>query len=111
MSDLNAPELRICFVCWGNICRSPAAEFIMRDKLERAGLGQRVAVESRGTSDEHLGQQADRRTIAEAKRRGIDIEPHRVSQFTTDDFDRFNLILIADGTNYTRVLRQARTDD
>jgi protein-tyrosine phosphatase len=82
----------------------------MRDKLERAGLGDRVAVESRGTSDEHLGQQADRRTIAEAERRGLDLEPHRVKQFTTDDFDRFDLILIADRTNQTRVLRRARTD-
>jgi protein-tyrosine phosphatase len=111
MNAAATPELRICFVCWGNICRSPAAEFIMRDKLERAGLGERVAVESRGTSDEHLGQQADRRTIAEGKRRGIDIVPHRVSQFTTSDFDRFDLIFIADGVNHSRVLRRARTDD
>src|SRR3954454_13420368 len=114
MSDaLPDPQsvLRLCFVCWGNICRSPAAEYVMRDTLERAGLADRVAVESRGTSDEHLGQQADQRTIAEAKRRGLDIEPHRVSQFSTADFDRFDLILIADRTNQTRVLRRARNDD
>ena len=56
---------RICMVCLGNICRSPMAEVILREELERAGLSGRVEVDSAGTGDWHLGSPMDPRARAE----------------------------------------------
>ena len=55
---------RICFVCTGNICRSPMAEVVCRAQLAERGLGERVSVDSAGTGDWHVGQPADPRTVA-----------------------------------------------
>jgi protein-tyrosine phosphatase len=101
---------KLCFVCWGNICRSPAAEAIMRRLVDDAGLSDRITVDSAGTSSEHLGEPPDRRTIKEARRRGLDVEGHRVWRFESDDdFDRFDLVLVVDRVNERRLLDRART--
>lgn len=102
---------RICFVCWGNICRSPAAEVIMQRMVDDAGLAGSIDVESRGTSDEHLGEPPDKRTMREAERRGLDLTEHRVKTLSRDDFEAFDLIVMADALNFRRVERLARTDD
>lgn len=65
-----ASPYRILTICTGNICRSPMAEFLLREALEEAGLGDRVQVDSAGVSDEEEGNPADPRTIAELRRRG-----------------------------------------
>ena len=106
MTEADAP-FRLCFVCWGNICRSPAAEAIMRSLVDEAGLGERITVDSAGTSSEHLGEPPDRRTIKEARRRGLDVEGHRVWRFDRDDFDRFDLVLVVDRVNERRLLDRA----
>ena len=62
MSDTDQ-GYRVVVVCWGNICRSPMAEFILREAFEDAGLGDRVSVSSAGTSTEELGRPMDRRTM------------------------------------------------
>jgi protein-tyrosine phosphatase len=103
--------VRLCFVCWGNICRSPAAEAIMRRLVDDAGLGDRITIDSAGTSSEHLGEPPDRRTIKEARRRGLDVERHRVWRFESDDFDRFDLVLVVDRMNEQRLLNRARTPE
>src|SRR5262249_59516222 len=64
-----------------------------------------------GTSSEHLGEPPDRRTIKEARRRGLDVEGHRVWRFDSDDFDRFDLILVVDRLNQRRLLDRARTPE
>ncbi len=61
---------RICFVCTGNICRSPTAEGVMRALVAAAGLAHRFELDSAGTSGWHAGELPDPRTIATAKRRG-----------------------------------------
>jgi protein-tyrosine phosphatase len=83
-------------VCWGNICRSPAAEGILRHLASARGV--EVEVDSAGTSREHEGQAPHRRTIAEAGRRGFDVSGQRARHLRRDDFDRFDLILTADDT-------------
>jgi low molecular weight protein-tyrosine phosphatase len=99
--------VRICFVCLGNICRSPAAAAVFAHKAADAGLA--VAVESAGTSRYHLGEPAHPNTLAEAAERGIEIE-HRARQFTPEDFDRFDLLVAMDDANCRELSRLAPDD-
>jgi protein-tyrosine phosphatase len=99
---------RICFVCLGNICRSPTAEAVMRARVAAAGLGGEVVVESAGTGAWHLGEPSDRRAIREARRRGIAIDG-RARQFTAADFARFDLVLAMDRRNAADLRRMAPT--
>lgn len=84
--------MNILFVCLGNICRSPLAAGIMQDVYNRLSIDGTVA--SAGTADFNVGQPADRRAIAVAKAKGIDIRHHRARQITRADFDRFDLIVV-----------------
>lgn len=95
-------------VCLGNICRSPLAEGIMQHKVQQRQLP--VEVKSSGTSNCHIGESADERMIATARRHGIDITRHRASQFRVLDFDRYDKIYVMDGQNYRNVVRLARND-
>lgn len=100
--------LRVLMVCWGNICRSPTAEGILRHLADQRGIA--VEVDSAGTSDEHRGSPPDHRAIAEAARRGVDISDQRSRQIRPRDFDDFDLILTADEMVDRRVRRQAPPD-
>jgi protein-tyrosine phosphatase len=102
-----ADPVRVCFVCWGNICRSPTAEGIMRGLVHEAGLDDRIVVESAGTSSEELGNPVDRRARSEAARRGLHLE-HTAWRFEAPDFDRFDLVLAVDEVNEDRLRRRAR---
>jgi protein-tyrosine phosphatase len=88
----------VCFVCLGNICRSPTAEAVMRGMVERAGLAAVIRVESAGTGDWHVGQSPDPRTLAAAKRRGIRMTS-KARQFRREDFGRYDYVLAMDDKN------------
>ena len=92
------PRVRLCFVCLGNICRSPTAAAVMEHRLRAAGLAGRVAIESAGTGSWHVGEPPDRRAAAEARRRGIPMR-NEARQFRPADFDRFDLVLAMDSEN------------
>lgn len=96
--DCDGPY-RICVVCLGNICRSPMAEVVLRHELERAGLVPRVAVESAGTGDWHVGKPMDRRARAELARRGYDGSGHEARQIQPSWLDDFDLLLAMDRVN------------
>jgi protein-tyrosine phosphatase len=83
----------------------------MRRLVDDAGLSDQISVDSAGTSSEHLGEPPDRRTIKEARRRGLDVESHRVWRFETEDFDRFDLVLVVDRVNEQRLLNRANTPE
>ncbi|HWC23146.1 MAG TPA: low molecular weight protein-tyrosine-phosphatase [Flexivirga sp.] len=86
----------VCFVCSGNICRSPMGEVILRSMLDEAGLGDQVEVDSAGIGDWHVGQGADPRTLAALSRGGYDGSAHRARQFEASDLEKRDLILAAD---------------
>ena len=91
--------MRILFVCHGNICRSPMAEFIMKDMVAERGLQDRFYIESCATSTEELGCDM----YPPAKRclssHGIPFEQRRARQMTSDDYDRFDMIIAMDSWN------------
>jgi protein-tyrosine phosphatase len=97
----------VLFVCWGNICRSPTAEGIMRSVLAESGLQGAVVVDSAGTSGEHAGDRPDLRAQREAARRGIDLSDLRARKVVRDDFSRFDLLLPVDLVNERRLLGAA----
>ncbi|KRE31500.1 low molecular weight protein-tyrosine-phosphatase [Agromyces sp. Soil535] len=99
-----AQPFRVSFVCTGNICRSPMAEVVLRSLAERAGLGDRLAIESAATGDWHVGEQADQRTIDALGRAGYDGSHHRARQFDVGDFPRLDLIVAFD-RGQARILR------
>jgi low molecular weight protein-tyrosine phosphatase len=101
---------RLCFVCLGNICRSPTAEGVFLDLLDREGLAEKFDVDSAGTAGWHVGRRADPRSREAAARRGFDL-PSRARRFEADDLARFDLVLVMDVENRRDVLELARTDE
>lgn len=92
--------MRVLFVCLGNICRSPSAEGVFRQQLRDAGLEGRVEVDSAGTGPWHVGKPADSRATAAALQRGYDLSALRGRQVSRADFERFDLILAMDHSNF-----------
>ena len=89
-------QQRLLIVCLGNICRSPMAEGALRARLETAGLGEVVQVDSAGLGNWHSGQPPDRRAIACAARHGVDISGLRARKLVDEDYTRFDALLCAD---------------
>src|SRR5690348_16842396 len=102
--DLSLPPPGVLFVCLGNICRSPTAEYVAR--AEFAKLGLRVPVASRGLGNWHVGQGADPRAVAAARAQGFDLSPHRARQFHEDDFGRFATVLAVDRATLDELRRR-----
>ena len=90
--------VRVCFVCLGNICRSPAAEAIFGAMVKAAGLDREIDVDSAGTGAMHVGERADERARDEARGRGLEIV-HEARQFVPADFKRFQYIVGMDTAN------------
>lgn len=99
--------VRVCFVCLGNICRSPTAEAIFRKLVTEAGLDQVVTIDSAGTGDWHVGEPPDARAAAAAKTRGVLLEG-RAQHFTSEHFARYDLVIAMDRDNRRNLLRLAR---
>lgn len=102
---------RICFVCTGNICRSPMAEVIFRELVRKAGYENAVAVISAGTGDWHVGEPSDDRTEAALASHGYDGSGHRARQFDPEWFENLDLVVVFDRSQ-ERILRAwAATDE
>ncbi|MGN6788924.1 MAG: low molecular weight protein-tyrosine-phosphatase [Rhodanobacteraceae bacterium] len=102
------PPPGILFVCLGNICRSPTAEYVARAEFERLGL--RLPIASRGLGNWHVGQGADPRAVAAARAQGYDLSPHRARQFHEDDFGRFGTVLAVDRATLAELRRRLPDD-
>lgn len=100
-SNRSVKSVSVCFVCLGNICRSPTAEGVMRRLVADAGLGERIGIDSAGTGDWHVGEAPDGRAQQAARQRGYDLSALRARQIGADDFQRFDLIVAMDDANVT----------
>jgi protein-tyrosine phosphatase len=94
-------------VCLGNICRSPLAEGILASKLPK----DKFTVDSAGTGSWHIGQSPDDRSVAVAKKNGLDISNQKGRQFSSVDFDTFDYIFVMDNSNYDNVIALAETKE
>jgi len=101
--------LRICFVCSGNICRSPMAEAVFREFAAQAALDD-VEVDSAGTGDWHVGERADLRTLRVLAAAGYDASDHRARQFEPLWFPRREFVIALD-RGHARTLRSWAPDD
>lgn len=96
-------KIKVLFVCMGNICRSPAAENMMRSMVREKGLGERFEIDSAGTLNRHAGNPPDTRMVEAAENRGIKMTG-RARQVTPGDFESFHWILAMDEDNYRDLL-------
>jgi protein-tyrosine phosphatase len=100
-------SVKIVMVCLGNICRSPLAEGILASKLPK----DKFTVDSAGTGSWHIGQSPDERSVAVAKKNGLDISNQKGRQFSTADFDTFDYIFVMDNSNFDNVIALAETKE
>lgn len=101
---------RILMVCLGNICRSPVAEGILRQKLKDQGY-ESVQTDSAGTASYHVGEAPDARMRSTSKENGVDIDDLRAREFIQSDFDNFDFIYAMDQSNYNNILSLARSSE
>jgi protein-tyrosine phosphatase len=95
----------VCFVCLGNICRSPTAEAVMRHQLTQVNLAARVQVDSAGTGGWHIGEAPDDRAQQAGLLRGYDLSQLRGRQISAADFERFDLLIAMDDANVAALNR------
>jgi len=95
---------KVLFVCLGNICRSPLAEFVVKGVAEKRGL-KRFHFESAGTGDWHVGGSADPRAAAKANEYGLDMSAHRAQQITARNFEQWDWFIAMDAANKNELLR------
>ena len=95
--------IRILFICWGNICRSPMAEFVMKDLVQKAGLEERFLIASAATSDEEVwrgcGSPVYPPARKELERHGLSCEGKRARQMTRADYNAYDLLIGMEGMN------------
>lgn len=107
-------QICIMFVCYGNICRSPMAEFILRDMLKKAGLADRVTVASSATSTEEIWNGVGNPVYPPAKRElalhGLACEGKRAVQLTRADYDEYDLFIGMDAANIRNMHRMLGDD-
>jgi protein-tyrosine phosphatase len=102
---------RIGIVCLGNICRSPMAQVVLEDRIEKAGLADRVEVVSAGTGDWHVGEPMDQRAATTLTHAGYDATRHIAQTFSTDWYAEYDLLLAMDASNRADMADQAPTVD
>lgn len=109
MGDDVGMTYRITVVCTGNICRSPMAEFVLRERFAAAGMADEVVIDSAGTTTWEEGNPADPRTISALQRHGHsgDYSGHRARVFDRRSFADVDLVLAADHEHYTVLRRLA----
>lgn len=105
---MKSQKTRVCFVCLGNICRSPTAEGVMKRLVGDAGLEDDFLIESAGTAAFHVGERPDQRARAFARKRGIALDSH-ARQFIESDLKRFDWVLAMDRENLAH-LEALRSD-
>lgn len=99
-------KTKVLFVCMGNICRSPTAEGVFRDKVKNAELAMDLHIDSAGTHDYHVGKPPDARAQEAARGRGYDLSDLRGRQVSARDFEEFDYVLAMDKDNLALLLKR-----
>lgn len=102
--------IKVMFVCHGNICRSPMAEFIMKDIVKKAGCESEFIINSSATSTEEIGNNIYPPAQKEMKRRGIPFVSHYAVQLKASDYDKYDLFVLMDRNNEINICRIFRND-
>jgi protein-tyrosine phosphatase len=102
--------LHICFVCLGNICRSPTAEGIFRDLVQRAGLHSKIKIDSAGLGDWHAGELPDPRSTQIAAKHGIALDS-KARQIKPQDFTRFDYLVALDKSVLHALVKMKKPND
>lgn len=97
--------VKILFICHGNICRSPMAEFVMKDIAARRGLADKFLVMSSAASAEEVGSDMHEAARARLREEGVPFERRRAVQLTRADYGKFDYIIGMDGQNIRNILR------
>ncbi len=97
--------VKILFVCHGNICRSPMAEFMMKDLVKKEGLEDRFLIESAAVSREEIGNPVYPPAREMLARHGISCAGKRARQMTVQDYEEYDLLIAMDRSNLTRMER------
>ena len=99
--------IKVLFVCLGNICRSPMAQFVFKQMVEERGLSEQFEIDSAGTESYHVGELPDRRAMQCARSRGYDLSAHKARQVRSSDFEYYDWILAMDWDNIAELKRMA----
>ena len=102
--------IKVLFICHGNICRSPMAEFVMKDIVNREGKGDAFLINSAATSTEEIGSGIHHGTIGIFKEKGIPCTGHRAVQMTKEDYAKYDYLIGMDDANIRNMLRIAGQD-
>ena len=102
--------IRVLFICHGNICRSTMAEFVFKDMAEKAGVADRLYIDSAATSREEIGHDTDPRTKRKLDENGIPYTKRRARQITKKDYEEYDMIIAMDDSN-VRDMRRIIGDD
>ncbi|MBO7357714.1 MAG: low molecular weight phosphotyrosine protein phosphatase [Lachnospiraceae bacterium] len=103
-------QIRVLFVCLGNICRSPMAEFIMKDIIEKEGLSQGFLIESAATSFEECGNSVYPPAVRELAKHGISCSGKRARTMTKSDYEKYDYIIGMEDRNTSNILRIIGSD-
>lgn len=102
--------IKICFVCLGNICRSPMAEFVMKDKVRKLNLQDKYIIDSRGTSYEEQGNSMHPGTIAKLEENNISYTTHYATRLESTDYNKYDYFICMDNSNINNAKRILKKD-
>ena len=97
--------IKILFVCHGNICRSPMAEFVMKDLVRRAGREERFVIDSKAARRDELGHDTHYGTRAKLRQMGVPFEKRKATLLSKSDYDAYDYLIAMDGENVSDMLR------
>lgn len=103
--------IKILFICHGNICRSPMAEFVMKDMVEKAGMSEKFRIASAATSTEEIGNPVYPPARRKLAQHGIACTGHAARQMTKRDYAEYDLLIGMDNANYRNMHRICDGDD